>query len=115
MKRCKFCINGEYHGYCAIASSDCSVSTVYFWCPVKQHHDQNKEACDKVICGPCKTFDKFDNQIFKHEWHRPYENSPYIDVVCASLPPKYSWTCAKCGQTTYTLTSENPPTFGCDF
>ena len=115
MKCCKYCINGEYHGFCPVNSPDWEVSTIYFWCPIKEHHNENGDPCDNFISGPCKTFDKFDTQIFKHEWHRPYEDSPYIDVVCASLPPKYSWTCAKCGQTVYTLTHDNPPLFGCEF
>ena len=50
-----------------------------------------------------------DTSICDHDWHRPLEDSPYCDQVCASLPPKYQWTCSKCGKVIYRECSLGKP------
>ena len=111
---CGNCTLGEYHGYPPNNSPRWVIGTIYFWCPKFKHHDSTKEACDIFSMGQSKHFDKFGNQLFIHDWHRPYEDNPYVDEVCASLPPKYQWTCSKCGKVVYVNCSDAPEYFGCD-
>lgn len=50
----------------------------------------------------------------EHDWHRPMEDNPYCDVQLPSLPPKYKWTCSKCGKVAYRDCSKGePPRDGC--
>ena len=50
----------------------------------------------------------------EHDWHRLMEDSPYCDVRTASIPPKYQWTCSKCGEVAYRdYRDGKPPIDGC--
>ncbi len=113
-KVCGNCNHGQYHGFPVLDADSNSVGTIYFWCPIEQHHDPNKIACSEFIEGDPKYFDKLGNILFVHDWHTLYENNPYVDVICASLPPKREWRCSKCGKVTYTLLDQDPEYFGCD-
>ena len=44
-----------------------------------------------------------------HDWHRPYEDNPFVDVIKTSIPPKYEWTCSKCGKVVYRNCSDGKP------
>lgn len=43
MRRCGDCKHGEAHGF---HHDPKSVSTIYFWCPLKKHHDVCRYACE---------------------------------------------------------------------
>lgn len=111
---CGNCKHGEYHGYLPLNESQKdAVSTVYFWCPINNHHNSVQNACDKFNSGDPKFFDKYGIQLYVHDWHRPLENNPYVAEVCTSIPPKYKYICSKCGKVEFVNLSESPKYFGC--
>jgi len=51
LKRCGDCAHGEAHGFSKVAEEHGWPVTVYFWCPVKKHHNVCREACDSYEFG----------------------------------------------------------------
>lgn len=111
--KCMHCSIGEFRGLPKPGSPDYYATSVYFWCPKLKHHNAYQNVCDKFISGNPKCFDEHGDRIFRHDWHRPYEDNPYIEVICASLPPKIRWDCAICNSVVYTTMGDEPPVFGC--
>lgn len=60
---CKDCSYGEYRGYPPVGSPSWAVSTIYFWCPIKEHHNQFKKSCESFLLGEPKQIDKNGIQI----------------------------------------------------
>lgn len=61
--RCKDCEYGEYHGFPLEGSPEWEVGTIYFWCPIKKHHNSMQICCEHFEFGSCKCFDKLGNSI----------------------------------------------------
>ncbi len=57
-RTCEHCSNGEYRGYPPKGSPSWEVGTVYFWCPLKRHHDRNGIACESYEVGEPTKIDK---------------------------------------------------------
>ena len=61
MNVCSNCANGEYRGFPPATAPDWEVGTIYFWCPIKRHHDAFCIAqvdCDQFELGAPKRYDK---------------------------------------------------------
>lgn len=44
--RCGDCAHGEAHGLNRVSEAHGWPVTVWFWCPVKKHHDVTRDACE---------------------------------------------------------------------
>lgn len=53
-KHCKDCANAELHGFSYLAERMRWPVTVSFYCPLKRHHDINREACELFEPGEAK-------------------------------------------------------------
>ncbi len=49
--RCGDCAHGEAHGFSRLADRMGWPVTVWFWCPIKRHHDVAREACEEYEEG----------------------------------------------------------------
>ena len=59
---CKDCAHGQYRGYPPKDAPEWDVGTVYFWCPVKGHHDQNA-SCNSFEHGEPRRFDRNGDEL----------------------------------------------------
>lgn len=60
MKSCSNCAIGECHGY---SRNPNIATTVYFWCPKKEHHNPSRKPCELFVPGENKLFDKRGNRL----------------------------------------------------
>lgn len=105
-------ISYGYNTYCFLA--ECAVCGRHYdegelWQTVHWYNEDRHLEAWMLYCEHC-----FNEIEMVHDWHRPMEENPYCDVKTASLPPKYQWTCSKCGEVVYRDCSEGkPPADGC--
>ena len=62
MTLCEHCERATFNGYPPKGSPEWEVGTVYFWCPVHQHHSPFQGACDDFDLGAPKLYDKRGNE-----------------------------------------------------
>lgn len=55
---CSDCAHGEYRGLPPEGSPEWEVGTVYWWCPIEQHHDRYGHVCKDFEQGEPKKYDK---------------------------------------------------------
>lgn len=46
VRRCGDCKHGEAHGFNREHIKRGWPMTIYFWCPLKKHHDVSRDACE---------------------------------------------------------------------
>lgn len=62
---CRDCGKGEFRGYPPVGSPPWAVGTIYFWCPLRMHHNQFYECngCPGFEPGTPRKFDKHGREI----------------------------------------------------
>ena len=63
MERCKDCAKGQRRGFPPAGSPEWEVGTIYFWCPIKEHHDCMREACPHFERGRNAMVDRYGEVI----------------------------------------------------
>lgn len=58
---CRECGKGQFRGFPPEGSPEWEVGTVYFWCPIVEHHDFHGVACPEYEPGGARMYDKHGN------------------------------------------------------